>query len=278
MKLSQFYTPVQIPTATEDTLGVVKPGVSMAVTAEGALNVTVDDALSDSSENPVQNKAVKTELDSKLTTPSGGTSGQVLSKTSFGYAWVNQSGGSSSGSGSSITSVMFKIPTIESDDDIYHIKVEFCADDTFETITHTFNSSTSQTAFRVFTGLAGANFPSAGLGTQFSNEQVILDATGVTSNYYRFQWLAGTYGSSDYVAGRFGYGQLNAIQSVFDGTVTSSGSGGGNVPGQEMAITWGVLASVTDASSFTGTAQALKSDGTLGLPGTVTYDFTKPEA
>ena len=50
------------------------------------------------------------------------------------------------------------------------------------------------------------------------------------------------------------------------------------MPEQEMAITWGVLASVTDASSFTGTAQALKSDGTLSLPGAVTYDFTKPEA
>ena len=59
---------------------------------------------------------------------------------------------------------------------------------------------------------------------------------------------------------------------------SASGSGGGSAPEQEMAITWGVLASVTDASSFTGTAQALKSDGTLSLPGAVTYDFTKPEA
>lgn len=62
------------------------------------------------------------------------------------------------------------------------------------------------------------------------------------------------------------------------GTVSASGSGGGSTTEQEMAITWGVLASVTDASSFTGTAQALKSDGTLSLPGAVTYDFTKPEA
>ena len=62
------------------------------------------------------------------------------------------------------------------------------------------------------------------------------------------------------------------------GTVSASGSGGGSAPEQEMAITWGVFASVTDASSFTGTAQALKSDGTLSLPGVVTYDFTKPEA
>ena len=62
------------------------------------------------------------------------------------------------------------------------------------------------------------------------------------------------------------------------GTVSASGSGGGSAPEREMAITWGVLASVTDASSFTGTAQALKSDGTLSLPGAVTYDFTKPGA
>ena len=62
------------------------------------------------------------------------------------------------------------------------------------------------------------------------------------------------------------------------GTVSASGFGGGSTSEQEMAITLGVLASVTDASSFTGTAQALKSDGTLSLPGAVTYDFTKPEA
>jgi len=187
----------------------------MTVTAQGALDVTVDNALSDSSANPVQNSTVKTALDTKLTTPSGGTSGQVLSKTSSGYAWVNQSSGG--GSGTSISSLIFKLPTIADDDtSYYHLKVEFSADGTFETITDTFNSSVSHTNFKVFTGIALANFPQYGCGSQFSNEQVTLDVTGVTSQYYRFQWLVGNDNDTELTGGRFGYGQLNALQCVFD--------------------------------------------------------------
>ena len=50
--------------------------------------VTIDSALSGTSTNPVQNKVVKAGLDSKLTTPSGGSNGQYLQKTSSGTAWA----------------------------------------------------------------------------------------------------------------------------------------------------------------------------------------------
>ena len=62
----------------------------------GANKTTVDSALSLSSENPVQNKVVKAALDSIDSIPSGGTAGQVLTKTANGSAWQDPQGGSSS--------------------------------------------------------------------------------------------------------------------------------------------------------------------------------------
>lgn len=47
----------------------------------------VDSVLSDSSENPVQNKVVKAALDTLDPLPSGGSVGQVLTKTANGTAW-----------------------------------------------------------------------------------------------------------------------------------------------------------------------------------------------
>lgn len=55
----------------------------------GATKTVVDSALSASSTNPVQNKVIKEALDNLDPLPSGGTVGQVLTKTSNGSAWKN---------------------------------------------------------------------------------------------------------------------------------------------------------------------------------------------
>ena len=52
-----------------------------------ANKTVVDSALSDSSENPVQNKVVKEAIDAVDQVPANGTTGQVLTKTADGYAW-----------------------------------------------------------------------------------------------------------------------------------------------------------------------------------------------
>lgn len=59
-----------LPAATADTLGGIKVGTGLSVEADGTLSatgdgITVDRALSDTSENPVQNKVVKAALDGK---------------------------------------------------------------------------------------------------------------------------------------------------------------------------------------------------------------------
>ena len=54
--------------------------------------VEVDSALSDTSENPVQNKVVKWAIDWKITNPSGWTTGQVLTKTANWESWQDAQG------------------------------------------------------------------------------------------------------------------------------------------------------------------------------------------
>lgn len=65
-----------LPAATAETLGGIKVGDRLSITADGVLSATVqetvvDTALSDTSTNPVQNKVVKSELDKKVTKVSG---------------------------------------------------------------------------------------------------------------------------------------------------------------------------------------------------------------
>ena len=54
--------------------------------------IEVDSTLSDTSENPVQNKVVKAAIDWKITNPSGWTTGQVLTKTQNWEAWQDAQG------------------------------------------------------------------------------------------------------------------------------------------------------------------------------------------
>ena len=63
-------TPIAIPVATEAKAGAVKPGSGLEVTADGTLNVTAT----------AQDLGAMPEV-------SGGTAGQVLTKTTDGQAW-----------------------------------------------------------------------------------------------------------------------------------------------------------------------------------------------
>ena len=58
------------------------------IPAGGGGSITVDDALSDASENPVQNKVIKATLDGKIAAPDNPVSGQFLVYN--GTAWVAQ--------------------------------------------------------------------------------------------------------------------------------------------------------------------------------------------
>lgn len=60
-----------LPAATAETLGGIKVGDRLSITADGTLSatvqeVTIDSAMSETSANPVQNKVVKGELDKKV--------------------------------------------------------------------------------------------------------------------------------------------------------------------------------------------------------------------
>ena len=66
----------------------IVPGGIPAGGGGGGGSVTVDDALSATSENPVQNKVVKAAVDEKISSPSNPTAGQFLVYS--GTAWVAQ--------------------------------------------------------------------------------------------------------------------------------------------------------------------------------------------
>lgn len=74
-----------LPAATADTLGGIKVGPGLSVEADGTLSatgdgITVDRALSDTSENPVQNKVVKAALDGKSGTGHTHAYGEITGK------------------------------------------------------------------------------------------------------------------------------------------------------------------------------------------------------
>ena len=97
---SQYLT--EIPKADANTLGGIKPdGVSFVVAADGTAsatgNITVDSALSATSENPVQNKVVKAAIDNKQDVLPDGATGLFLKKTADGVAWAQPSGGGGGG-------------------------------------------------------------------------------------------------------------------------------------------------------------------------------------
>ena len=91
-------TPIAIPVATEAKAGAVKPGSGMEVTADGTLNVTATaqdlGAMPEVSGGTAGQVLTKTTdgqawQDAPDGLPEGGTAGQVLTKTESGAAWAD---------------------------------------------------------------------------------------------------------------------------------------------------------------------------------------------
>ena len=91
-------TPIAIPVATEAKAGAVKPGSGLGVTADGTLNVTATaqdlGAMPEVSGGTAGQVLTKTTdgqawQDAPDGLPEGGTTGQVLTKTESGAAWAD---------------------------------------------------------------------------------------------------------------------------------------------------------------------------------------------
>lgn len=91
-------TPIAIPVATEAKAGAVKPGSGLEVTADGTLNVTATaqdlGAMPEVSGGTAGQVLTKTTdgqawQDAPDGLPEGGTAGQVLTKTESGAAWAD---------------------------------------------------------------------------------------------------------------------------------------------------------------------------------------------
>ena len=91
-------TPIAIPVATEAKAGAVKPGSGLEVTADGTLNVTTTAQDIDAIPNPeggttgqVLTKTTDGQAwqDAPDGLPEGGTTGQILTKTESGAAWAD---------------------------------------------------------------------------------------------------------------------------------------------------------------------------------------------
>lgn len=65
----------ELPVATRDDLGGVRGGLHIIIDENGTISVDVDDAISASSTNPVQNAVVKAALDTKLNVSQKGAAG-----------------------------------------------------------------------------------------------------------------------------------------------------------------------------------------------------------
>ena len=75
VSITPITTQYTLPIASDSTLGGIKVGNNLSINENGVLSATdqhttVDNHIDDSSENPVQNKVIKSALDNKLDTTS----------------------------------------------------------------------------------------------------------------------------------------------------------------------------------------------------------------
>lgn len=156
--VSQGITP-----ATTSQIGGIIVGTNLSITAEGVLSadaqsITVDDELSSSSENPVQNKVVKSVIDTKQDTLRAGTNLEIVqtageSRTVSGTNSISLSNAAANALSSVIVygaCSQSGNPTTSNPVDIvcnngairYNTSThEFYADGTAETITDSLNNS-----------------------------------------------------------------------------------------------------------------------------------------
>lgn len=125
---------------------------------------------------------------------------------------------------SEINKLLFRIPAIQNTQEIYHLKVQFSTTGDFENI-ETIDTINDYSKFKIFDGTGTLKqFPidenenneiiSVGITSVYSDEQIQLDISSINEEYkyFRFQW-SNDYGDS---YGRYGYGNTQALQSIFD--------------------------------------------------------------
>ena len=144
--------------------------------------ITVDASLDASSSNPVENRAVTSAINTKITMPSGGSVGQVLTKTADGTQWASSGGG---GGGTSITTLSITRPVYM--DYLYPV-LEASANQDF-TSSITMGKTTVASYCKVFNGLTWENYVGS-LNYSYDNMPLIIDMSyfSTLSEPYWVRW------------------------------------------------------------------------------------------
>lgn len=117
-------------------------------------------------------------------------------------------------SSGSINYLLFRIPTIISEDYNYHFQIEFSDTDSFGNIRR-YNTRYNSFLFKLFDGMQLIELSdSTGISSLFSDKQLQLDLTDLdkTYKYFRFHWSSDngeTYGDYD-------FGNIQGLNQVFD--------------------------------------------------------------
>jgi len=116
--------------------------------------------------------------------------------------------------------LLFRIPAISSSA-TYHFYIEFSETDTFDSVT-TYNTSSNYSIFKAFTGTGMTAIQNTGLNYVFSDEQLQLDLSTVSASlkYFRFHWT----NDNGTTFGRYGYGNRESVQQVFDVSADTDGA------------------------------------------------------
>lgn len=133
-----------------------------------------------------------------------------------------------------IDSLLFRIPMM-GDSEICHFKIEFSSTDEFNSNDIGITIKTNETGkfelnddnetiknIRIFTGIVMDNMSVNGIQPVFSNEQMMLniDETYLAYPFFRFQWILTDVNTNETVNGRYGFGKISAIQTIFDGGIS----------------------------------------------------------
>lgn len=153
-------------------------------------SVSVDSSLDASSSNPVENRAVTSALNTKITMPSGGSAGQVLTKTADGTQWASAGGGG----GTSISTLSITRPVYM--DYLYPV-LEAADNQSFTsaiTMSLAEGQTTAQSKCKVFNGIAWDNYADVGpLNYSYDNMPLVIDMSyfsALTEPYWvRWKWV-----------------------------------------------------------------------------------------
>ncbi len=109
-----------------------------------------------------------------------------------GATWVKYIGADGVGGGTSVETLLFRVPTME-DNSVLHFAMEvFETADYTGTATESFNSATAQTNLKISDGEEWLAFPSEGVGTPYYSEKLSVALQSVepdTQYYIRYKWF-----------------------------------------------------------------------------------------